>query len=328
MDFRKAFDCVNHNVLERKFKENNFDPHVTSWFLSFLHNRYQYTVVNKMMSKVNLSSAGTPQGTITGPSNFKLLINDLTFDIFYIKYVDDLTAVTDSIDPNDNTMQRAVDNLFNWCNVNDMKVNAKKTLELIITFGRSQKCSVPLLNTPVGEQIQRCNSYKILGVIFNENLTWDDHVEYILSKAAKRFYVIYALIRAGVADADIVTIFCSLIRSILEYACQVWHPGLTKKQSNSIESVQKRLLRILFPDSSYSESLTLSGLQSLHNRRERFAKETFQQIKDPNHVLYNLLKIRQPINKSVRNFYPFEIPTARTNRLNKSFINYCIQKRF
>ena len=328
VDFRKAFDCVSHNVLAKKLTEINFDPHVISWFLSFLHNRYQYTVVNKKMSKINLTNAGTPQGTITGPSNFKLLINDLTFDIFYIKYVDDLTAVTDSIDPNDNTMQCAVDNLLNWCNVNDMKVNVKKTLEMIVTFGRLQKCSIPLLNTPVDGHIQRCSSYKILGVIFNENLTWDDHVDYILKKAAKRFYIIYALIRAGVSDADIVTIFCSLIRSILEYACQVWHPGLTKKQSNSIESVQKRLLRLLFPDSPYSESLKLSGLQSLYNRREQLANETFQQIKDPNHVLHNLLKTRQPINKSVRNFYPFEIPRGRTNRLNKSFINYCIQKRF
>ena len=103
---------------------------------------------------------------------------------------------------------------------------------------------------------------------------------------------------------------------------------INKKQSNSIESVQKRLLRLLFPDSPYSESLKLSGLQSLYNRREQLANETFQQIKDPNHALHNLLKTRQPINKSVRNFYPFEIPRGRTNRLNKSFINYCIQKRF
>jgi len=37
------------------------------------------------------------------------------------------------------------------------------------------------------------------------------------------------LIRAVVPMNDIVCVYCSIIRSILEYACPVWHPGLTKK---------------------------------------------------------------------------------------------------
>ena len=47
--------------------------------------------------------------------------------------------------------------------------------------------------------------------------------------------------------SDIVCVFTSIIRSVLEYACPVWHPGLTKKLSEDIECVQKRCLKLLFP---------------------------------------------------------------------------------
>jgi len=46
--------------------------------------------------------------------------------------------------------------------------------------------------------------------------------------------------KAGVPTRDSVYIYCSVIRSVLEYACPVWHPGLTSKLSTDIERVQKR----------------------------------------------------------------------------------------
>ena len=41
------------------------------------------------------------------------------------------------------------------------------------------------------------------------------------------------------------TVYCSIIRSILEYARPVWHPGLTKKMSKDIERVPKRCLKMI-----------------------------------------------------------------------------------
>jgi len=55
-------------------------------------------------------------------------------------------------------------------------------------------------------------------------------------------YCILNLCKAGVPTREIVYIYCSVIRSVLEYACPVWHPGLTSKLSKDIERVQKTLL--------------------------------------------------------------------------------------
>jgi hypothetical protein len=72
-------------------------------------------------------NAGTPQGTISGPDDFKLLINNLKFHIQCIKYVDDTTAVSVSTDPDDLSFQHAADGLCVWSSLNQMVVNENKT---------------------------------------------------------------------------------------------------------------------------------------------------------------------------------------------------------
>ena len=72
----------------------------------------------------------------------------------------------------------------------------------------------------------------------------------------------------GVPACDIVYIYCSVVRSVLEYACAVWHHGLSNKLSKDIERVQKRCLKIIYPELSYSEALEKSGLVRLDTRRE------------------------------------------------------------
>ena len=95
------------------------------------------------------------------------------------------------------------------------------------------------------------------------------HVAYIVGKASKRIFSIRQLMRAGVKTCDVIVVYCSVVRSVLEYACEVWHPGLTNAQSDVLEAVQRRCLRIIFPQLSYRESLESSKLEKLSVRRER-----------------------------------------------------------
>ena len=79
--FSKAFDLVDHNVLLQKFTNYNFPSHIIAWSLSFLQGRSQYVRIGNNSSGKLESHAGTPQGTLSGPNDFKLLINDLQFDL-------------------------------------------------------------------------------------------------------------------------------------------------------------------------------------------------------------------------------------------------------
>ena len=179
-----------------------------------------------------------------------------------------------------------------------------------------------------GDLIQRVQSFKLLGVIFSSDLSWGQHVSYILQKISKRYHLIFELARIRIPCHEIIQIYCAIIRSVLEYACAVWHSGLTAAQSQDIERVQMRCLRIIFPELKYDDALLKSGLDRLSVRRETIVQETFREIQLPNHVLHNLLPIRPDHNFNFGNSYPYAVPAPRTNRYSNSFIPYCIRKLY
>ncbi len=111
------------------------------------------------------------------------------------------------------------------------------------------------------------------------------HVDYIITKASKRFYVLSQLKRSGVCSHDIIAVYCSLTGTVVEYASPVWHSGLTQNQSDLIEGVQKRCIRVVFPELSYGVAIQLAGLEFLSVRREDACRKLFSEIKKPGHYI-------------------------------------------
>jgi len=149
----------------------------------------------------------------------------------------------------------------------------------------------------------------------------------MLQKVNKRIFCIFNLSRAGICESDITQVYISIIRSVLECACPVWHPGLSKAQANEIERVQKRCSRIIYPERTYTEALLFSGLDTLQPRRENITRDLFREIKDENHILHSLLPTRKTASMVIRNSYPYKIPITKVSRYGRGFIPYCISKR-
>ena len=58
-------------------------PDVTNlatWFMSFLNDRSHFVNINLSSSFIGHTNAGTPQGTLSGPIDFKVMTDDLAFD--------------------------------------------------------------------------------------------------------------------------------------------------------------------------------------------------------------------------------------------------------
>ena len=91
---------------------------------------------NSSVSNTTVVGAGTPQGTVSGPNDFKLVIYDLTFNTCYAKYVDDTTVLSVSKDVNDVILQTTADRLVHWAHSNGMMINTNKTKELKICFNK------------------------------------------------------------------------------------------------------------------------------------------------------------------------------------------------
>jgi Reverse transcriptase (RNA-dependent DNA polymerase) len=105
--------------------------------MSFLQQRTQFVQLMNSNSNSRVLQAGTPQGTRSGPDDFKLMINCLSFDTDYAKYVDDVTTASVSVDPNDSSSHTASDHLSLWCSENGMILDIQKTKEMLIHLARS-----------------------------------------------------------------------------------------------------------------------------------------------------------------------------------------------
>jgi len=154
--------------------------------MSFLEDRKQFVRLNGKHSTTKSFNAGAPQGTGSGPNDFKLLINDLRLDINYAKYVDDVTMSSVSLNAEDDSLQLAADRMCKWTSNNGKQINVHKTKEMLIHLSsRTTLNSVPniLIN---GQQVERVSTFKLLAVILSSNLSWDTHISYLLSKTAKR----------------------------------------------------------------------------------------------------------------------------------------------
>ena len=94
-------------------------------------------------------------------------------------------------------------------------------------------------------------------------------VNNMVGKSSRRLYMLNRLKRFGLPVEDLVSVYISYVRPVVEYATPVWHGCLTEKQSMKLESIQKRACRIILGAkyNSYTEALELTGLKTLSNRR-------------------------------------------------------------
>ena len=126
---------------------------------------------------------------------------------------------------------------------------------------------------------------------------------------------------------DMLTIFQTYIRPILEYACAVWHPALTKNQSYQIERIQKRTCKIILGNKyqDYESALRELNITSLVDRREELVLKFGQQVLNSERHRH-LLPEKRSINHNLRRSNIFPQPLCNTNKYQKSTIPYIIKK--
>ena len=283
-DFTKGFDIIDHSVLLDELKSFDIDQTLFFWVRSFLTNRVQAVRVGSSLSSWKQVNGGVPQGTKLGPTLFAVMINKLLRNWHMrSKYVDDTTAI--EIIPRNSIriLDLVVREIHDYCIEHKMKLNPKKCKEMYINFMTNSVTSLrPIC---VGyKEVERVGTYKLLGVIISDDLKWNAHVEYVIAKAAKRLFALRLLKRAGVMPKDILKVYLCNVRSVLEYAAQVWQ-DIPAYLSDAIESIQRRALRIIFPNSSYQQALDLTNLSTLANRRILLCKKLMADMRDESHPI-------------------------------------------
>ena len=194
---------------------------------------------------------------------------------------------------------------------------------MLISFKQNLALVPPM--TINSNAVELVHTFKILGVLLSDDLSWKVHVNHMHSRASPRLYYLRQLKRCGLSQSDLLAYYRTMIRPILEYACPVCHAGLTKGESDIIERIQKRALKIIYFDIPYEACIQeaqihFAQIELLKSRRARLSKDFFLQICQPNHKLYYLLNRRDSIIYNLRNVSQCHCPNPKTERYKGSFI--------
>ena len=294
IDYSKAFDLVDHSTLINKLVELGVRGKLIKLIISFLSDRSHYTKINGIKSDQVYITCGVPQGTISGPRLFTILIKGIKCSkVSNYKFVDDKTLVYSySGDPtsflqmvlNLETAETEKDKMV----INEAKCN-------VITFNFSNKNIGPqnlLLN---GNILNSVNKIKLLGVIITDDLRWSENTAQICKKVNKKFYLLCILRQFDFNQEELLIAWKVLLRPITEYAVPLWHSGLLKSDINKLERLQKKAIGLILGTTyienrryykvngqavSYETALTHLELPTLTERREiltsKFALETFK----------------------------------------------------
>jgi len=276
-------------------------PVIVSWIAGFLSQRMQAVRIGNTLSDWKEVKGGIPQETKLGVILFSVMTNRLLADWkLRIKYVDDTSAV--EIIPRNSLsyLNTAVLDIQNFANEHKMKLNPGKCKEMLINFMCNPNITISPIN--IGSRItEQVTSYQLLGVMVDNRLKWDNHVDYIFKKASKRLYSLRLLKRAGVERQSIVRVYKATVRPILEYAVPVWQV-IPNVLSDKIESIQRRALHTIAPEfNSYTEALDAMKLETLAERRHNICVQYMTKIKtEKNHPLQILLPTEQHKNKKYK----------------------------
>ena len=272
LDFCKAFDRIDHNIVISKLISLGVRGALISWICSFLSGRMQSVKVNHFASNRAPVTAGVPQGTKLGPILFLVMINDLTShsplrssNWFFVDGVTVSQVVNRSLSPG---LQQDLNSIEAWSTSNNMNLQPKKCKDFTISFLRNPPQELFSTLSINSQLLEKVTCFKLLGVTLQNDLKWNAHVDSITSKASKRLHTLRVLRNSGIPAQDLLTIYIFIIRSVQEYCCAVWSTSIPSYLSDKIERVQRRALRILYPNMSYSAALATSSLPCLSDLRD------------------------------------------------------------
>lgn len=306
LDLAKAFDTVNHSILLMKLNRYGIRGLPNKLLESYLKNRQQRVKINGHQSQFKTVTSGVPQGTILGPLLFILYINDLLNNLpedAIFSYADDTVIVSTNKKWSivEQQMNEYLSKVSIWLALNKLSLNIDKSV--YINFGSYSTSTPKNLNIHINDiQLKQVEKYKYLGIMFDSNLKWDAHIEYLLNKTRYLTYIFSKLSKVMTTDT-LTMIYYAFFNSVIDYGIIAWG-GAYGNQLNALQRLQCRLLKLVNKNMFFDSKNPL-------NLRQLFTL---------NAIIYHYdVLVNTYINSSsITRHRPIQLPIYNKRIMNKS----------
>ena len=325
-DQSKAFDTLPPGLHIAKLNAYGFSLESCKFILNYLRNRPHTTKLGPYNSSWNYQEKGVAQGSGLGPLLYNLHCNDLPYLInscnFY-NYADDNTISFSSKDMTtiDYNLRKEVNTLLTWFRLNGFKANPEKFQFMLISKYVGSTGHKLIINDSI--TINSDSTMKILGVTFDNKLTFSPHVNEICKKANRSINALKRLtILPQSYKLDIVKTY---IKSNFNY-CDIVYHFCGKLLADKLEKIQRRALQYAYQDfeTSYDILLTRANMREFtHQRIITILKEAYKTFHNLNPTPTRHLFISQNQNHhETRQAHNFTLPTYNTVTYGKRSIKY------
>lgn len=255
LDFSKAFDTVDYDILLAKLTYYfNFSFSSVNWFRSYLHDRIQSVLVEKASSTWRSVHSGVPQGSILGPLLFSLYINHLPSCLSYSRfhlYADDLQIYI-SFKPREmnisvNKLNLDLKAISEWARCHGLKINPNKSQAILIgTQKLVNSVNIDLIpNISLNDTvIALSKTVKNLGIYFDENLSWTEHVSHVYKKTLAALHSLKRL-KFVLPESLKISLVQSLIFPHFDY-CDAVYSDISLTLGMKLQRLQNSCVRFIF----------------------------------------------------------------------------------
>lgn len=261
IDFKKAFDTLEHDVLMQAMLECGVGGPVAEWLRQYLTERNIITVINNVRGEKAKIKYGVPTGSVYGPVGYIMHVNSICNVLNHCNafmYADDTCIVYANKDQNtiENKIQKDIDNIIKWSHDNGIIINIKKTKGMHLSsphnikkainyniIGHEYEC---LHNNKYNCQckpLEFVENYKYLGLTIDRTMSWKKHVQEVCDKLRillVKFYHLKRILNRKVLR----TIYFALVDSLIDYGLVAY--GRTfKSYLDQIKALQLRFLKMM-----------------------------------------------------------------------------------
>ena len=278
LDFAKAFDSINHDLLICKLKDMGVNNILLNWIKNYLENRKIRTKLNDNISSTKDLVCGVPQGSVLGPALFLCYINDLAtmvkqsmLDVSL--FADDAVIYCSNHDQHfiQMRLEIALSKIIKWCKGNFININIDKTKFCI--YGTKSRVEEFAINTigDIGNEISRCHQYCYLGVKLDECLNLKQNYNNVFKKFSYKTHQ-FGKIKKYMDTTTRILVYKQTVLPLVEYVSFMLNMN-TNHDLMKLQRLQNRALRMCFDvynpvDVTTNELHTMAKVNLLKERRD------------------------------------------------------------